>query len=270
MNVFTHLIDRLRHGRSPDADAAASAALAGDGLTGSMPVPGAASVSGLTAPERRPENRIIAGRLEFTNQFAHLAQGKRNWQIAAFMSLGLLIVVTGAYIHLASTSRITPYVVEVDALGQARAFGPAEKQLAVDDRLTIHQLSLFVRNIRTVYRDPLAQKDMIVRAYAFADAGAQEWLNGYFRDPENDPRLLARHLSRRVEVKSVIRVPDSESWKVSWVEVETPAGTTTKRRSAWEGYLTVRQVPPASTATIDYNPLGLYITALNWTQVSRG
>lgn len=267
MNVFTHLIDRLRNGRSPDV---ASAALAGDGLTGSTYVPSAASVPGATAPERRPENRIIAGRLEFTNQFAHLAQGKRNWQIAAFMSLGLLIGVTGAYIHLASTARITPYVVEVDALGQARAFGPAEEQLAVDDRLTIHQLSLFVRNIRTVYRDPLAQKDMIVRAYAFADAGAQEWLNGYFRDPENDPRLLARHLSRRVEVKSVIRVPDSESWKVSWIEVETPAGTTTQRRSAWEGYLTVRQVPPASTATIDYNPLGLYITALNWTQVSRG
>ena len=266
MSAFNDLMHRLKRGRAPHAEPVPETTTptntAGDGL------PGQVNFAALQKGKEKPENRIIAGRREFTNQFAHLAKGKRNWQVAAFASLGLLVVVTLSYIQLASTSRITPYVVEVDALGQARAFGPAEQKLAVDDRLTTHQLSLFIRNIRTVYQDPLAQKDMIVRAYAFADASAQEWLNGYFRDAENDPRLLARRLSRRVEVKSIIRVPESESWKVNWIEIETPNGTNVQRRSAWEGYLTVKQVPPKTAAAIEYNPLGLYITAINWTKVS--
>ena len=63
-------------------------------------------------------------------------------------------------------------------------------------------------------------------------------------------------------------LPESESWKVSWIEIETPHGTDVQQRTAWEGYLTVRQVPPTTAATIEYNPLGLYITAINWTQIS--
>ncbi len=215
------------------------------------------------------DGRILRGRREFADQYMRLARAVRNWQIAAFVSLGLLSAVTVAYIGLASSSRITPYIVEVDELGQARAFGPAEALQQADERLIVHQLSLFVRNIRTVYEDPLAQKDMIVRAYAFVDQSAQEWLNGYFSKPENDPRLLSRRLSRRIEIQSVLAVPGSESWKVSWVEIETPKGTDTQVRSAWEGYFTLTQVPPTSTAAIEYNPLGLYITAVNWTQVAR-
>ena len=263
MTFFTDLIYRLKHGRAPSEPKSAENALV---ETNEVPK-NALPANGKTS---HPDNRILAGRREFMGQFADLAKGKHNWQVAAFVSLGLLAIMTIAYIQLASTSRITPYVVEVDELGQARAFGPAERALKASDRLTIHQLTLFIRNLRTVYRDPLAQKDMIVRAYAFADAEAQEWLNGYFSDPKHDPRLLAQNFSRQVEIKSIIRVPESDTWKVSWIETETRTGTNTRHRSAWEGYLTVRQEPPATAATMKYNPLGLYVTAVNWTQVSRG
>ena len=264
MNPLHSLTCRIQNGRAPDTNATSNGADSGGAVAREVASADAKTDYAVS------DNRIIQGRREFMGQFADLAKGKRNWQIAAFVSLGLLAVVTLAYIQLASTSRITPYVVEVDMLGQARAFGPAERAIEADDRLTIHQLSLFIRNLRTVYSDPLAQKDMIVRAYAFADVEAQEWLNGYFSDPEHDPRLLAQRLSRQVDIQSVIRVPGSESWKVNWIETETRAGTATQRQAAWEGYLTVRQEPPATAATITYNPLGLYVTAVNWTQVSRG
>ncbi len=250
-----------KHSSSPgNTEAATTPSVAAEHTNGVM----ASSYS-----EEPADGRILRGRREFADQYMRLARAVRNWQIIAFLSLGLLSAMTVAYIGLASSSRITPYIVEVDALGQARAFGPAEALEEADERLIVHQLSLFVRNIRTVYEDPLAQKDMIVRAYAFVDEKAQEWLNGYFSKPENDPRLLSRRLSRRIEIQSVIAVPGSESWKVSWIEIETPKGTDTQVRSAWEGYFTLTQVPPTSTASIEYNPLGLYITAVNWTQVAR-
>ena len=214
-------------------------------------------------------NPYLAGRQAFADRYMDLAKGKRNWQLTAFTTLGLLATVTLAYIQLASTARVTPYVVEVDGLGRAKAFGPAEQMEKATARLTASQLALFVRNLRSVYPDPLAQKEMVERAYAFAGETVETWLNTYFAEPEHDPRLLGRRLTRRVEVQSVLAVPSSKSWKVSWVEVETPRGSEgTERRSAWEAYLTVEEVPPATAAAVEANPLGLYVTAINWTKLS--
>ena len=249
----------------PTADAAPSERGGATGEAAATPPP---SVP-LGKPDAEQENPYLAGRRAFVDRYMDLAKGKRNWQIAAFAALGLLATVTLAYIRLASTARVTPYVVEVDALGQAKAFGPAERMEKASARLTASQLALFVRNLRSVYPDPLAQKEMVERAYAFAGESVEAWLNAYFARPEHDPRLLGRRFTRRVDVQSVLAVPESRSWKVTWVEVETPRGSEgTERRSAWEAYLTVEEVPPTSAATIEANPLGLYVTAINWTELS--
>ena len=72
---------------------------------------------GRPAPGRQA-NHIIAARDEFANAFGDLARGKRNWQLMAFALVGLLAMVTLAYVRLAASSRVVPYVVEVDRLGQ--------------------------------------------------------------------------------------------------------------------------------------------------------
>ena len=276
--TFSDVLYRLKHGRKPPVlgaspdefpggDGAASAEM--PSVSGSEPNPDA------KPDAKRPPNYLVAGRREFTDQFTNLARGKRNWQLTAFASLGLLAVVTVAYIALASSARVQLLVVEVDELGQVRGFEEVGNVYTAREAVTDATLRHFVRNLRTVYADPAAQRDLIVSAYAYADASTQEWLNGYFSDPENDPRRLMRQLARRVEIKSVIRVPGTEgyeadgsgsdSWKLTWVEVETPRGTDTQRRSAWEAYLTVKQVPEAVRP---HNPLGLYVTAINWSRVS--
>lgn len=269
---FTSILYRLKHGRRLPAEAAAvrsnPTATTGDGAPGNVPLahPGATVLSREAASARKPTpNYIVAGRREFTDQFMNLARGKRNWQLAAFAALGLLAAVTVAYIALASSARVQLLVVETDELGQVRAFREVGDVYSAREAVTDATLRMFVRNLRTIYQDPAAQRDLVVSAYAFADASVQEWLNGYFSNPEHDPRLLMRQVSRRVEVKSVIQVPESDSWKLTWVEIETPHGTDTQKRSAWEAYLTVKQV---SGAVRDFNPLGLYVTAINWTQVT--
>lgn len=272
MNV-NNILYRLKHGRRPRAPGKATDFTPGltvgngaaDGAT--FAATDVEAQNGAAGSKGKPlPNYIVAGRREFTDQFMNLARGKRNWQLVAFASLVLLAVVTVAYIALASSARVQLLVVETDELGQVRAFREVGDVYAAREAVTDATLRVFIRNLRTVYQDPAAQRDLVVSAYAFADASVQEWLNGYFSDPEHDPRLLMRQFSRRVEVQSVIQVPESDSWKLTWVEVETPHGTDTQKRSAWEAYLTVKQVPEAVR---EYNPLGLYVTAINWTQVTR-
>ena len=98
----------------------------------------------------RTTNHIIAARNEFANAFGDLARGKRNWQLMAFGLVGLLAIVTLAYVRLAASSRVVPYVVEVDRLGQVVAVGAADQMRAPDQRLIASQLAQFLRAIRTV------------------------------------------------------------------------------------------------------------------------
>jgi len=210
---------------------------------------------------------VLSGRREYETVYANLAKGKRNWQVVAFGITGILGIVSVGFVRLALTSRVTPYVVEVDRFGRAQAFGPVEPLKKTDTRVVIAQLAAFVRDVRSVMPSPPAEAEVLTRAYAFADQGAATFLNQYFSDIRNDPRVLGRTETRIVEVTSVLPVPKSATWKVQWVETEYPTAVGTPVASAWEGYFGVRVVPPATTDAIEINPLGVYVTSVTWTRV---
>ena len=228
-------------------------------------------------PEKRSvDERVVRGRAEFQSMFSDLAKGKRNWQLACFGLLGVTMVLAVGLVTLATESRITPYVVEVDRLGRAQAFGPAERLEPTDQRVIVAELASFIRDIRTVLPDAVAQADLVRRAYAFVDQDAALFLSQYYASPENDPRVLGKELTRLVEITSVLPVPGasatrkSTTWKVSWTETSYSKATGgTPVEAAWEGYLTTRTVPPTTAERVTLNPLGLYVTSINWTQISK-
>lgn len=242
--------------------------------TDAPPVENGKRVPADRIPSSTPiDQRVLRGRGEFQSMFTDLAKAKRNWQLATFSLLGVAFVQATGLVSLATQSRITPYVVEVDRLGRAQAFGPAEQLRTTDQRVITAQLAGFVRDIRTVLADPTAQADLVRRAYAYVDQSAALFLDQYYGSPANDPRLLGRELTRLVEVTSVLPLPTltgtaaSTAWKVSWTETALPRGGGAATESAWEGYLTTRVVPPTTTDRITSNPLGLYVTSVNWTQL---
>ncbi len=226
-----------------------------------------------TTPPADAERTFLAARHEFENAFGNVARAKRNWQLVAFALLILLGLVLSSYIGLASTSRITPYVVEVDQLGRAVAFGPAEPLKATDRRVMIAQLATFLKNVRTVVPSADAERDLIRRAYAFVDQRGAAFLNDYFSTPANDPRVLGAQMTRLIEIGSILPIPGpsntaTSTWKVQWTETEISAASGVSRTAAWEGFLTVRVVPPKRADVIEENPLGLYITTITWARIA--
>ena len=212
--------------------------------------------------------QVLAGRREYEHVYANLAKGKRNWQIVAFALTAILGVLSVGFARLALTSRVTPYVIEVDQFGRARAFGALEPLRRTDTRVVIAELAAFVRDVRSVMPSPAGEREVLTRAYGFVDQGAASFLNTYFADSANDPRAVARRATRIAEVTSVLPVPKSSTWKVQWVETEYPANGGSPARTAWEGYFGVRIVPPQTEDAIELNPLGVYVTSINWTRTS--
>ena len=214
-----------------------------------------------------PESPYLAARTRFEGLFRDVAREKHAWKIAALAELLIVLVLVVAYVQLASSARVVPYVVEVDRAGRAVAVGPAEPMAPTDSRVIVRDLTLFIRNVRSVSTDGAAQLRMIQDAYAYMDRAAAGFLNDYFADPDNDPRLLGRRLTREVEVSGVLPIPNSESWKLQWIERERSRSGGTARTTTWEAYVTVKFAPPDDPEHIQANPLGLYVTGINWTAI---
>jgi type IV secretion system protein TrbF len=207
----------------------------------------------------------IAARREFEGVYADLARGKRNWQLMAFGLVLVLFVETLGYVRVSLSARVTPYVVEVDKLGAARAMGPVEPLRRTDTRLVVAQIAEFVRDVRTVVPSDVGERDVLMRAYAFVDQGGAAFLNAYFTDPRNNPRELARAMTRTAEVTAVL--PSGPGWRVQWVETEYPVDGAAPVAHPWEAYVSVRVSPPETTESIERNPLGVYVTSITWTRV---
>lgn len=214
-----------------------------------------------------PEQSLARGRREWDDRYAGLARGRRNWQLAALALLAVDALLSAGIIHLASQSRVSPFVVEVDRLGQAVAFGPAEQLRKTDERLIRYQLNLFIRDVRSVFADPEVQKTVINRAYAHSKDGALGFLNEYFK--RSNPFLRQAEGTVAVQVQSVLRLSPT-SWQVQWRETRIAPAGRVATETAWQAVLGVQLSPPDTTDVLLINPLGLYVTDINWTQTSQG
>src|SRR3546814_2242660 len=109
----------------------------------------------------------------------------RSWRWMAFGCLGLALVVVSGLLWQLGRSTVTPYVVEVDTLGQVRAVGPALEEYQPTDAQIAHELERFIRNVRSLPLDPVVLRADWLEAYDYATARGATTLNAYAR--EHDP-----------------------------------------------------------------------------------
>lgn len=208
--------------------------------------------------------------LEATDAFYDLARALRNWQLLAFALVAGNVVLGTGFARLALAARVVPYIVEVDAQGQAVFAGPLAAADTPEERLILQQLRHWIWHLRLVAADPRAQEELVARAYALADLPVRRQLDRYFSRPENDPRLLAARLSRSVEGITLLRLPGTEdTYQVQWREVTLPrVGPGPARERTFQGLLTVERVEQLDPETLTDNPLGLLIREFTWTETT--
>lgn len=186
----------------------------------------------------------------------------KNWRLMAFGCLALSLGLSGGVIWQAGRSTITPYVVEVDRLGETRAVGPAIQTYEPTDAQIAFHLARFIENVRSISIDPIVVRQNWLRAYDYATAQAANTLNDYAR--QSDPFSRVGQRSVAVEVTSVVR-SSGDSFDVRWREQEFENGSLvgTTRYSA---VLSIVIERPRSEAALRKNPLGIYVHGLNWSR----
>lgn len=186
----------------------------------------------------------------------------RNWRLMAFGCLSLACGLSGALVWQSMQSRVTPYVVEVDRLGEARAVTAAERDYTPTDPQIAWALSKFIQNIRGISLDPVLMRRDWLEAYDFATRRGSQFLGDYARSSDPFAHIGERTIS--VQVTSVVRASD-RSFQVKWTETAYEHGVQAGT-SHWTGILTAVTKPPANADTLRKNPLGLYVDAIDWSR----
>lgn len=186
----------------------------------------------------------------------------RNWRFMAFGSLALSMGLAVGMAWQSMQSRVTPYVVEVDRLGEVRAVAPAIETYQPTDAQIAWHLGRFIAGVRGVSVDPVLVRRNWLDAYDFATDRAAVFLNDYART--NDPFAAIGTRSVSVQVTSVVRASDS-SFQVKWTEQVYERGSLA-RTERWTAILTTVIQLPRSAEVLRKNPLGLYVNAIAWSR----
>ena len=186
----------------------------------------------------------------------------RNWRLMAFGSLMLSAGLASGLLWQSMRGTITPWVVEVDRLGQAERIAPASSDYQPTDPQIAFHLARFIEDVRGLPADAIVLRQNWLRAYDFTTDRGAAALNDYAR--VNDPFANLGKLQISIEVSSVIRASPS-SFRVAWLQRSYENGSlaTTER---WTAILTIAIETPHDAERLRKNPLGVYINAINWSR----
>ncbi|MDQ2862023.1 MAG: conjugal transfer protein TrbF, partial [Pseudomonadota bacterium] len=186
----------------------------------------------------------------------------RNWRLIALGNLGLAAALAAGLLWQSARGTVTPWVVQVDKLGEAQAVAPATAAYRPTDPQIAWHLARFIEEVRSIPADPVVLRQNWLEAYNYTtDKGALA-LNGYAR--ASDPFALVGTTQVSVEVSSVIRASES-SFRVAWTERRYVDGALAATER-WSAILTVVLQTPTDAERLKKNPLGLYVHALNWSK----
>lgn len=186
----------------------------------------------------------------------------RNWRRMAFGCLGLASALSGGLIWKSLQSRVVPYIVEVDRLGEPRAVAPAQAGYRPTDPQIAWFLSRFISDIRSVSLDPVLMRQDWLSAYDFATRRGAVFLGDYARTADPFGQIGERTVS--VQVTSIVRASD-RSFQVKWIETAYAQGAEAGT-AHWTAILSVVLARPSNADMLRRNPLGLYVDAIDWSR----
>ena len=186
----------------------------------------------------------------------------KNWRLMAFGCLALSTGLAGSLVWQSTQGTITPWVVEVDRLGQAQRVAPANTDYQPTDPQIAYHLARFIEDVRGLPADAIVLRQNWLRAYDFTTDRGAAALNDYART--NDPFARLGKVQVSVEVSSVIRA-STESFRVAWVQRAYDNGSLSSTER-WTAILSVVIEAPRDADRLRKNPLGVYVHAINWSK----
>ena len=190
------------------------------------------------------------------------AKNVKLWRTVAVASLATCVVLAGGLCYAASRRQVELFVVQVDP-SEARMIGVqmGGQGYTPDANARAYFVADLVRKARSRTLDPVVQNQRWKEVYAFLAGPAEQRMNEY---AQQDTGLGAdgRKLAREVEIGTVLQ-QGPDAYQVRWTETSYANGVM-QERADYTGLFSVTHQPPTDKRAILTNPIGLFITDINW------
>lgn len=210
----------------------------------------------------RSADPFLNAKQEWMERYGSYVSSAAHWRVVGVMALAVAGLALAGNLYQLRQNKITPYIVEVDKLGNAAAVKPLEAGGIIPRRLIQAEIVNTLTNWRTVTADVDLQKRLVGKLAAYVGGSAhgtiQEWYAA------NNPFERAKTELVSVDVSGLPLPVSSDSWRVSWRETTRNHQGGTMDVTTWEATVSVITVPPKNEAQILTNPGGIIITSLNF------
>lgn len=219
---------------------------------------------------KEPINPYLEGKKAWNDRMGGAVSYGRAGFAFGFFSLFISIPALFYGMNQAGKSKVVPYVIEVDSLGNVRGAGVAARTAFNQDFIVEAALSDFIQNFRGVSVDGQLQKTRVDKLYAYLGNGsiALQKANTYFQSG-NDPFVVAQNKTVNVRVVSVNAVANTSSYNVEWMEVDYNRAGIQIGERRYQAILTYKIVQPTNEAVIRVNPLGIYVIDFDISEIQK-
>ena len=210
-------------------------------------------------------NPFFAGRTEYADRYGHLSKNAAQWRRISLALLICCAACVAAVIYAAGKITVVPYIVQVDEHGYEIALEPVSAS-RVDDRLVIAHVGRYVWSLKTVFADPEAQLHLMNFVYSTTpvSTAAEKKYKEYF--DANNPVEISEGETVSVTVNSVLSL-SSGTWQAEWTEERYTIGGDRVNTKSYRGVFTTAVVAPGSMREILLNPLGIFVTDFNFSEI---
>lgn len=185
-----------------------------------------------------------------------------GWQTAAIILGGVSLILARGSIWQATRSHITPYIVEIDRMGDARAISAAKSSYQPTDLVIARHLSDFIENVRSLSIDPMVIRANWIEAYGAVTDKSKPFLDEFATAAKPFERVGERSIA--VQITSVVRATEN-TYQVKWTEQHFERSNMVSREN-WTAMLTLVSATPKQESDILKNPLGLYVNGMAWSR----
>lgn len=192
-----------------------------------------------------------------------------NWRRIALGLLIACIVLTVGLVVVGLKSQVEVHVVEIDSsqgvVKDVRDTGnvtdvnynPQEAEIK-------YFLGEFIKKTREVGLDPVVRKTNWEKAYHFLTKDAAAKHTTMAQNEKVDEKFGKETV--QITINSIVPIESSNSYHVNWSEDTFYVGTGEKVINNMSGVFTVTHIPVTDEATVQINPLGIYISDFNYSK----
>jgi len=209
------------------------------------------------------ESPYIAASAALRSEFERLADSNRILRHSLVAMAAALILSSLLSLYLARKPHIIPFVVQLDRSGEIVGLAqPIAAGEQTSESVVRYELARFITDARSVLGDGASEKAALHRVYDMAQGSAAVTLPVWYR--AHPPFEIATKETVQTDVESVLR-ESSSIYEVRWTETMRNLNGDVLSTARWRALLAVELLPPDPDRMLS-NPIGLYVTQIDWSK----